>query len=656
MNSSKGIRLKRLTLFGPYGSKKQYVVDFTDAQGGWVPLAIIAGASQSGKSSVVDYVLYCLGGSHFPEHQEMRNNVAGVAIDIEFAGEPVRIERTTTGAPSKFASIWLGQHDGESRAAERRLTIDPPSDPESLSQFLLGGFGLSGIRVPLSERSDSDTHAFSFRDVAKLIHLPNSRLDNKNLVFEDGNTIVAQKFQHTFDLVFDVADATVADIQNRLKLAEEAARESERTLQSVRSVVEDEYPEGPTGVEIQLADEVAAVGLLEERIRELDHGATRLDNEVTSLRSELDRARSELDVASTRIRDRQSLLDRLNALRLDYSEDLRKLTFLQQAERVFDPFHIDACPACLNALSHPTTPHDGMCGLCGQPVGHPIEERAGASETIQRESRAVSSRLSSLVEYLGRLTEELSVFEQRRDAASARFNSAVHALDQASELPAPFLAARDSLSAQLADKKGDLERHRLGARLWDRVERAHTEWQLRLGVAAAIRKERAAVTSRVDRATVIRSVSERFEQILAEIGYPKLNNPFIDSKLIPHVRGSVYTQASSGGLTLISLAWYLAVWEVAFESNASTPGLLIIDSPQKNLGARVRDDDTDFADTRLVDAFYAHVESWLAGAGAGAQLVVVDNTPPQHVRHHVIIEFTGRPDVYPFGLIDDAIT
>lgn len=34
------------------------------------------------------------------------------------------------------------------------------------------------------------------------------------------------------------------------------------------------------------------------------------------------------------------------------------------------------------------------------------------------------------------------------------------------------------------------------------------------------------------------------------------------------VRGAA---ASSGGLTLISLAWYLALWEVAFEEGARAP-------------------------------------------------------------------------------------
>jgi hypothetical protein len=153
---------------------------------------------------------------------------------------------------------------------------------------------------------------------------------------------------------------------------------------------------------------------------------------------------------------------------------------------------------------------------------------------------------------------------------------------------------------------------------------------------------------------VIARLSNRFGDILREIGYPKLSEPFIDNDLIPHVRGLSYDHASSGGLVLISLAWYLAIWEVAYEQAARAPGLLLIDSPQKNLGHAARPDDPDFADARLVENFYRHVQGWLAGPGAGAQLVVIDNSPPDLVANDVIVRYTRNPDIPPYGLIDNA--
>jgi hypothetical protein len=150
------------------------------------------------------------------------------------------------------------------------------------------------------------------------------------------------------------------------------------------------------------------------------------------------------------------------------------------------------------------------------------------------------------------------------------------------------------------------------------------------------------------------ALSRRFGDILGEIGYPKLSEPFIDSSLVPHVRGLPYTHGSSGGRVLISLAWHLALWEIAHELDASAPGLLVLDSPQKNLGHRAVQGDVEFADATLVHNFYQHVRTWLTTDGAGAQLIVIDNSPPESVADDVVIEFTRDPEVPPYGLITDA--
>ena len=98
------------------------------------------------------------------------------------------------------------------------------------------------------------------------------------------------------------------------------------------------------------------------------------------------------------------------------------------------------------------------------------------------------------------------------------------------------------------------------------------------------------------------------------------------------------------------------MWEIAYEREALAPGLLIIDSPQKNLGHAARPDDDEFADAKLVNNVYEHVERWLDAAGEGAQVIFVDNSPSVAVDEHVVVRFSGRVMQPPFGLIDDATT
>ena len=151
---------------------------------------------------------------------------------------------------------------------------------------------------------------------------------------------------------------------------------------------------------------------------------------------------------------------------------------------------------------------------------------------------------------------------------------------------------------------------------------------------------------------MIQRVSDRYREILAGWRYPKLTDARLADDLSPYVRGQRYSSTSSGGRTLISLAWQLAVFEVAWESGSSHPGFLLLDSPQKNLG-QTGERDAEFADTITVADIYRHLQRWLAGRGAGAQIIVADNAPPVEADPDVIVRFSRRTDQPPYGLIDD---
>ena len=60
--------------------------------------------------------------------------------------------------------------------------------------------------------------------------------------------------------------------------------------------------------------------------------------------------------------------------------------------------------------------------------------------------------------------------------------------------------------------------------------------------------------------------------------------PYLDQRFIPHVRGiSYHEHTSRGALTLISLAWQLAIFERAVELGHAHPGFV---DRQSATGAR----------------------------------------------------------------------
>jgi hypothetical protein len=510
--------------------------------------------------------------------------------------------------------------------------------------------------------------------------LPNDRLDNKNLTFEQANYMVRQKFRQTLDVIFDVHDAQGASLAARARHAGDAARDASRVAESLKEIVRDEYPLGELVLEsdrTRAHDEVAA---LTRELAALDRGQSSAENTLIELRRNLELNESEAREWAVRVRDRESLIDRLAALRGQYADDKRKLAFLKDAERLFNPLQVSVCPACFSTLKVLPAVTGGHCSLCGHDLPtvdgqlrlgaaseigetgteelepmHGTAELPDAGSILDAEHRAASHRLNELTEYWTRLTEDLKTLQSARDDADRRVAASAAALDQAVSLPAPYVARRDDLTRRRADAMLREQTADAGVRLWKRVEAAEENANRLTGQAAMLRAEQRESLARPARVTIIRALSQRFGEILSDIGYPKLSGPYIGEDLLPSVRGLKYTAASSGGLVLISLAYYLAIWEVAYERSARAPGLLLLDSPQKNLGTWAHPDDADFADIRLVENFYRHVKQWLAAPGEGAQLVIIDNSPPESVSTDVVVRYTRNPEIPPYGLIENEI-
>lgn len=680
----RGIRLVELRLAGGSAARRSYGVPFRgEGARPWRPLSVIAGQSQTGKTSVIDFVRYCLGDDEHPQHPEVISRVRESLLESVLAGSPTTIARSATGRASSFASVWNAGLDGLGDAEENRLLIEPTSDPEGLSQFVLAACGLDNVELPESPaQAESRTQMLSIRDLFRIMWLPNERLDNKNLAHEHSHHMVRQKFRQTIDVMFDVHDAAGTDLAARVKLANDAAREAERAASALRVMVQEEHPLGPLVLETEHEHAERDVIALDEQLAQIDRENASRDTGIARLRDTLVAAQREAQNSAVRVRNRQSLIDRLTALRSQYADDKKKLTFLKEAEQLFDPLNVVVCPACLSALERGPGIIEGNCSLCGHHVPvqvseltlgaavHTIESngqappdhdvagprlRENTTNVLDAELKATTRRLAELNDYWTRLDGDLDALKSAQQAADRAVNDAASALDRLVEVPAPYLAARDDLARRRAEALLREQQSAAGLRLWRRVTQAEETADRLRGQVARLRAEQRAAARRPDRANVISRLSLRFGEILQDIGYPKLGDPRIDDQLIPYVRGLPYNKASSGGLVLISIAWYLSIWETAYERAARAPGLLIIDSPQKSLGHDASPDDNDFADAQLVENFYRHAKAWLGDAGAGAQLVVIDNSPPDIVAGDVVVRYTRNRSVPPYGLIEDAI-
>lgn len=661
---ARGIRIRQLRLLG---AAQTYTVDFREVGGEVRGLSIIAGGTNTGKTSVLRFIDYALGAHDYPTHREVLRQVRSAAIEIETPDGVFTLERAL-GSDRVLA--YPTSSDTTDPLASMPLIIDPSSDPESVSQFALSTVGLQDVdlkEAPTKEASGTDR--MSFRDLMWVCLYLNERVGSQQLL-HTGNVMKSLKLIQVVDAVYGVHDNAQADLARRIKDAQVALEHQRRALDHLTEFVAQQQPKPAATLSIEADQLDADLKTIERHLADLairERSSSDFASEMRTYQASLARRAT---ASAARVRDRLSLLDRFGSLRAQYADDVRKLTMLLEAEDLFNQLSVEVCPACLNPLiDHPHL--DGsICSLCGQDVsaGSAEDQESQEStdvgqnsrlEVARRELRAAKRRYKELDDYWQRLSTELAAFRRRAEEDAQAESDASRRLDDATrDALSPFLAERNELQARRQANRVQRTQVSDGLKLHTGLDARQTAFARAQRNLEDLKREQRETRERPDRDSVVGEISKRYADILIEIQYPKVLEdttlpPYLDSKLTPYVRGQHFKEASSGGQVLVSLAWILAVFEIAYERNCAHPGFLMIDTPQKNLGGRA--DDAEYADIHLIERFYRHLATWLDGPGQGAQILIVDNTPPDLIAENVVVRFTRDPNTPPFGLIENEV-
>lgn len=643
---SVGIRIRTLRLLGV---SREYGVDFV-GDGRVRPLSVVAGPAMTGKTSVLEFIDYCLGADRHPTYPEVERKVATALLEVQVGDEVVVIERRLFSE----RNVVLIHHAPLAQltmthSIERR-EIGSPSDEHSLANYLLSAVGLAGITLKTAPSQDaSETEPLSFRNIMWLAFLPYERIGTRNLLFESAPPR-HNKVPQVIDVVFGVHDPTLTELNERLAAVQAHLAEERRQAQAVRRFLDDEHVGSREDVREQRDVLQLTIEEVNSRVASVDSSQRAETGFADDLRARYRESIESVRDSAARLRERETLLERLRPLRGQYAEDATKLRFFEEARHLFDPLRVAICPACRTPLDKEVRIEEGHCSLCGQAV---LFERSELD--VDREVRAAQTRLRELDDYIiqveGHAAEERARLDEFRQAEDAL----QHELDAVANVRiSAYVAQRDALLRErelLLRQANQLEeRERLLAGHERRLVNI-----TQLEENAARLRDRIAIqeAERPTRDDLVRQLSERFQHLLEVFRYPKLEGAYIDDRYTPHVRGMTYSEVSSGGaLTLLALAWQLSLFEIAVENGADHPRFLLIDSPQKGFGVGEHPD-PEFTDPLILRSVYAHLEEWSANAGRDAQIIIVDNTPPAEADGDVVVRYTRDSNRPPYGLIDD---
>lgn len=629
--------LLRLTMLGP---RKNYMIMFKNG------LNFISGHTSTGKTSILEMIDYALGSKGHKSYIEIGSSCSAVELELRIGTEQFLFRRKLFAFSDPIIIETWDDVKGKYKFYTR-CEIDSPSNPQSLSAFLIEKLNLADVAI--------SGDRFSFRDLFKYSYVKQTEIDNENIM-QENDWIHNLKRKATFEIIFNLFDAQLDAYKSTLK-AKEIERDNLRVrLQGIKDFL--------------MTAELSDMNIYSKQVQSLISELEALRNNLaiikkdkgvntafsTGLRDRIIWLKEKLKELAGEKRDQQDYLGKLHLLLNQYESEIEKRQMAKDGYFAFNQYDFLYCPSCLRPLHISGEVHD-VCCLCGSEKG----ENSSELLILEKEIRQIKRKHTELKKFIESEDQKLDSILNSTKQCQKDLDDAERELQHLyTDYENPKLEQIELLNYEIGQKvrfKSELEQKLKMIEELEGIEKYLGDKEESLERLRSTIKELSQITA--DKQALIRAVTSRFTMILQAFEYPKLSNSYIEEKnYLPYVRGNKYNDIGSlAGVSLITMAYYIAVLLEGAADAYHHLNLLMIDSPRKNLGTKVlKEADEEFKDEKIYNAiirYFIHIGEAYADS---VQLLVVNNGYPDFLPQEcVVAEFDTERDDLPNGLIDDAV-
>lgn len=636
MNMGCRFKLIRMTLIG---NRKNYSIAFHDG------LNFISGHTSTGKTSIFEMVDYALGSKRHKSYIEIGNSCTDVELELLIGESRYRIRRKLFDFNAPVIVEDWNKEKGK-YLFYNRLEIDSPSKENSLSAFLLEKLGLSNFTIA--------GQAFSFRDLFKYSYLKQTAIDNENIL-DEKDWMKDNKRKATFEIIFSIYDELLEGLKSSLNSKEEEAKELRTRLAGINDFIAntdfssvEKYDETYKLLTAEIAQKQKELSELKS-----DKGINTAQSDI--LRNRIAETKQQLEGALERKNDQQQYLGKLRLLLNQYQSEIDKKEMAVEGYFALNQYEYLFCPNCLK----PITRVDSIesCCLCGR------EKTEDKSELLllKKEISTIKRKSNELIKFID---EE----DTKYDHLLREFNDTQKALSELEvelqhlykDYVNPHIEQIELLNYEIGQKNRLVFELQQNLKMLEEVSRYEQLIKTKDDSIKNIKQNIKTIKENAtDRQELIKSLTDKFTTILSAFEYPKLSTSYIDEKkYLPYVRGRKYNDIGSlAGVTLITMAYYLAILLEGSGDQYSHLNLLMIDSPRKNLGAQASQNEQDeFKDEKIYNSIIKYFIDVGRTYSDRVQLIVISNGYPDILpKESIIAEFDSEgANGLPRGLIDDS--
>lgn len=585
-------------------------------------LNVICGASETGKSFIVDTIDFMLGGGGTPRDVSERAGYDRVRLLVESKGwPPLGLERSIEG--------------GNFSAYEEALFNDPPKTKPTILREKHSAARTDTLSHALLERLDLEemllrknkagaTRTLSFRDLARLAVVNEQEIQRRASPFLSGQFVQSTPEYAAFKLlVTGIDDSALAN-----------TREAKVRRESISGKVDllDQMI-------LELQEEIDEAGL--DR-NELNEQLDKLENTIEDQRAALKEVQGTLDglieerasyaqeiqKRRARLQEISELSGRFTLLDEHYQTDLKRLEAIHESGSFF--VHLDriACPLCGAA---PESQHlDDDCD--------------GNTEQVVLAAGVEMDKIKQLRRELGETQDSLATEAQEIEAALPEFVQRYQVAEaELVKIASPNVNTERTTFEDLISKRAEV---RVAVEYFGRLDRL-MEQKENLEAQDDDDSEQSESRTTIPTAT-LDEFSQTVEHILSEWHYPNATRVFFDEKAKDfQIAGKPRGSSGKGLRAITHAAVSVGLLEFCLEHDLPHPGFLVLDSPLLAYWKPEGDED-DLSGTDLKEKFY----EYLLGLKAKAQIIVIENEhPPEFVeKGGNVIVFTKNPHQGRYGL------
>ncbi|UTW59512.1 hypothetical protein KFE96_04195 [Kordiimonas sp. SCSIO 12603] len=609
------IKIRQICFLGPHVEP----ASLSFAQG----LSVICGASDTGKSFLIEAIDFLLGGKDLRKIPEL-DGYERARISIESSKKEIwTFERSIEGGNYlEFKGII-----GSATDVQHTSTINvkhAAGKENNISGWMLGAIDL--LDKSLRKNARGECRSLSFRDIARLIIVNEQEIIRQESPFLTGQFITKTAEKSVLKLLLtgiDDSAIVLADARKKSEMSDFAKAEL------LEQWISD------------LEDEITQQGFSRE---ELKGKLSRLEESIAISKEQLQLTQSQLKEMTTYrriiIKDREKVADRIDdianmlerflLLKAQYMTDLDRLMAIEETGSLFIHHERVSCPLCgaLPDAQHSSTECDGD-------VEAIVTAASAEMEKIKKLASDLEATISALHIESSRLSEELVSIEDHFNGIDGKIKRAI----------APELTDAQSNYSRYVDERSTVISN---LSLFNRLDKIHKQREELFGDEDGQDNGDQKIPAKLSSQSLY-DFSQTVQKILEAWDFPDIGSVHFDEKTMDFViDGKLRGNRGKGLRAITHAAATLGLLEFCKEHSLPHPGFVVLDSPLLAYYKPEGEDDSLQGST-LKKKFY----KYLIEEHSDSQVIIVENEhPPESFEKQLdLTVFTKNPNHGRFGLL-----